>query len=225
MPRARQASPMPRTASPSCHMISGRSGLPKLRLLVRADRLAARARDVARRFGHGQHRTAMRIEIAEAAVAIDRDRQAARRVLDADDRGRHARLGDGVGADGVVVLAIGPPLAGDGRRRRSRRSNADCADGGGPELAERRAAARACCHDGSCMGRSIHRRFVGQRAVRHVGHQHAALVNLQARSPSVTSPTCTACRSHFSNTASTSCSRPFSTTSSMRSCDSDSMIS
>ena len=31
---ARQASPMPRTASPSCHMISGRSGLPKFRLLV-----------------------------------------------------------------------------------------------------------------------------------------------------------------------------------------------
>ena len=41
----------------------------------------------------------------------------------------------------------------------------------------------------------------------------------------MTSPMCAACRSHFSKIRSTSASRPFLTTSSMRSCDSDSMIS
>ena len=43
--------------------------------------------------------------------------------------------------------------------------------------------------------------------------------------PSVTTPIFTACRSHFSKIASTSCSRPGLTTISMRSCDSESMIS
>ena len=45
------------------------------------------------------------------------------------------------------------------------------------------------------------------------------------RPESVTSPTTAASRSHLSNTASTSASRPLCTTMSMRSCDSDSMSS
>ena len=36
MPNARQASPIPRTHSANCHMISGCSGLPKLRQSVMA---------------------------------------------------------------------------------------------------------------------------------------------------------------------------------------------
>ena len=51
-------------------------GIAEVEVVGGADRLAARARDIARRFGDGEHRAAIGIEITEAAVAIDRDRQA-----------------------------------------------------------------------------------------------------------------------------------------------------
>ena len=81
---------MPSIASTNCHMISGRSGLPKFRQLVAPIGVRAGARDVARRLGDRQHRAAAGIEVAVAAVAVDRHRQRARRALHAHDAGAHA---------------------------------------------------------------------------------------------------------------------------------------
>ena len=120
---ARQAAPMPSTAFANCHMIAGRSGLPKLRQLVAAERPGAGAGDVARRFGHREHRAAVRIEVAVAAVAVDRHRQRAIGAFDAHDARAEAGQVDGVGPHHVVVLAIDPALAGDGRRAEQRQQH------------------------------------------------------------------------------------------------------
>ena len=62
-------------------------------------------------------------------------------------------------------------------------SNAACGDRGGAERREVELLHLVAASRARCIGRSIHRRFVGQRAVRHVGHQHAALVERISRSP------------------------------------------
>ena len=68
-------------------------GIAEVQAVGRAERPRAGARDVARRLGHGQHRAAVRIEVAVAAVAVDRHRQRAVGALDAHDAGAHARAG------------------------------------------------------------------------------------------------------------------------------------
>ena len=91
-------------------------GIPKIQAVGRRQGLRTRARDIARRFGDGEHRPSLRIERAVPAVAVDRHRQRAIGVLDPHDAGAHARHVDGVGADHVVVLAINPQLAADSGR-------------------------------------------------------------------------------------------------------------
>ena len=117
---ARHASPMPSTACANCHMIAGPLGIAEVQAVGRGERPRAGAGDVARRFGDREHRAALRIEIAVAAVAVDRHRQRAVGPLDAHDAGAQARQVDGVGLHHVVVLAVDPLLAGDRRRREQR---------------------------------------------------------------------------------------------------------
>ena len=77
---------MPSMASTSCAMISGRSGLPKFRLLVAATGIAPDGRQVAAALGHRELRALARIEIAVAPVAVERHRDARAGLLDAHDR-------------------------------------------------------------------------------------------------------------------------------------------
>ncbi len=70
----------------------------------------------------------------------------------------------------------------------------------------------------------IQRRIICQRGVGNIGHQFPCS-STRSLPPLVTRPTITPSSPHFSKTFSTSCSRPLSATSSMRSCDSLSMIS
>ena len=153
-------------------------GIAEVEVVGRANRLCARARDVSRRLGDGEHRALIRIQITEPPVAIDRNGEAAARVLDADDGRRHAGLRDGVGADGVIVLPVGPSLAGN---RRDGDQTLECLlRRHGRQVLERNLL------DALLPERHLHRtlvdrRFIGQRAVRHVGDERAALVNLEAR--------------------------------------------
>ena len=62
-------------------------GVAEVQAVGGAERPRAGARDVARRFGDREHRAALRIEIAVAAVAVDRHRQRAIGALDAHDAG------------------------------------------------------------------------------------------------------------------------------------------
>ena len=117
---ARHASPMPRTASASCHMISGRSGLPKFRLFVAPIGSPPAHATLRADSATASMAPAIRIQIAESAVAIDGHGQPAGGALHADDAGRRTRPGDGISADRVIVLPIGPALAGDDRRRQQR---------------------------------------------------------------------------------------------------------
>ena len=60
------------------------------------------------------------------------------------------------------------------------RSNACCADGAGARSANE-ISWTLFCQSGTSIGRLVDRGFVGQRAIRHVGDERAALVNLQPR--------------------------------------------
>ncbi len=70
----------------------------------------------------------------------------------------------------------------------------------------------------------IQRSIVGQALVRDIGHQLAVLRDAMFGF-AVTVPTIEASSPHFVKTSRTSCARGLSATSSIRSCDSDSMIS
>ena len=190
MSSARHASPMPSTASTNCHMISGRSGLPKFRQLVAPIGTRAGAGDVARRLGDGQHRAAARIEIAVAAVAVDRHRQRAIGALDAHDARAQPGSVDRVGAHHVVVLPVDPALARDRRRREQRAAARRC----GATASAQRRRDRARCTSSRYAGRVdrpvVDRRFVGQRAVRNLGDDRRRDPSRAACPSSVTSPMC-----------------------------------
>ena len=101
---------MPRTASANSHMISGFSGLPKLRQLVSASGPRAGARDVARRLGHGRDGSLVGIEGAPARIAVhgERDRLVGGRAvlaLDAHQGRVSPGAEDGVALDELVVLS------------------------------------------------------------------------------------------------------------------------
>ena len=78
-------------------MISGRSGLPKLRLLVAPIGSPPAHATLRADFGDGEHRAAIRIEVTESAVAVHRNGQPAVVPLTRDNAGGHARLRNGVG--------------------------------------------------------------------------------------------------------------------------------
>ena len=184
-------------------MISGRSGLPKFRQLVAPIGSRAGAGDVARRLGDREHRAAVRIEIAEAAVAVDRQRQRARRALDAHHAGAHAGQHERVGADHVVVLPVDPALAGDRRRGEQPQRTRRRGDGGAPSASRSTAAARPRDTPGSpsAGGRPAPRRSARGSGI---SATTAPRSFTRSRPSSVTSPMCTACRSHFSKIRSTS---------------------
>ena len=168
---------MPSTASTNCHMISGRSGLPKFRQLVAPIGMRAGAGDVARRLGDREHRAAPRIEVAVAAVAVDRHRQRARRALDADDAGAHAGEHDRVGPHHVVVLPVDPALAGDGRRREQRIEARPA-----PAPAGSVAGSKRCDLVEVRRPRRrpvVDRRLVDERGVRNLGDDRAVILDPQ----------------------------------------------
>ena len=138
-----------------------------------AERPAAGAGDVARRFSDRQDGAPIGVEVAVAAVAIDRHRQCALRALDSDDAGTHARHVDRVRPHHVIVLPIDPALAGNGRRPEERqqrlvrrRRRGQCADIELPRAGQVR---------GFRHRTVIHRRLVGQRAIRNLGDDGAAI--------------------------------------------------
>src|SRR5262249_12231655 len=94
---------------------AGALWVAKIEAVGRADWACAGTRDVPRGLGHSEHGAEVRIEIAVAAVAVERHRERAIRSLDA----HHARTKPGevdrVGAHHVIVLTINPPLAGNRR--------------------------------------------------------------------------------------------------------------
>ena len=152
----------------------GPLGVAEVQVVGGADRLGAGAGDVTGRLGHRQHRPAVRIEVAIPSVAVHRHRQSLAGALDADDAGGATGRRDGVGAHRVVELLVGPALARHDRRGQQR------LEGG---LRRRRGAQRReveLLHGGLPL-RTRHRTpvdraFVGERAGRHVGHQHAVVV-------------------------------------------------
>ena len=179
-------------------MISGFSGLPKFRQLVAPIGRRAGARHVARRLGDRQHRALARIEIAIAAVAIGRHRQRPRRALDADDAGAHPGEHQRIGAHHVVVLAIDPALAGDGRRR-EQRERMPRRGAGGAARPGRAAAPRP----GRPDVRSADRRPAPRPPARVFGiSATTSPLDFTRISPSsVTTPMCAAWRSHLSKIA------------------------
>ena len=115
-----QALVMPSITCENCHMMCGFSGLPKFRQLVAPTgvapeqatlRVASATACIAPRRG---------IEIAPAAVAIERHGESALRTLDADHaRIARARAFHGVGLHHGIVLLPDPALAADVRRWRA----------------------------------------------------------------------------------------------------------
>ena len=105
------------------------------------ERPRAGARDVARRFEHHEPRADARVEVAEARLAVGRERERLGRALHAQHRGVGARAGDRREEQLVVVLARHPRLVGDRRRREQREQLA--AEVG----AERELGARAAARD------------------------------------------------------------------------------
>ena len=84
----------------------------------RADWHCAGASNVARGFGNSVHRAEARIEIAPAAVAIERHGQPAFGPFNADHTGiARTRAFDGIGLYHVIVLLPDPAFAADIRAR------------------------------------------------------------------------------------------------------------
>ena len=106
----RAASPMPRTQPTNCPMISGRSGLPKLRLSVSASGRPPTARDIAPGLRHRLLAALVRIGLAIARRDVGGERQRLRPVVDAHHGGIAARPLHGVAADDVIVLLPHPAL-------------------------------------------------------------------------------------------------------------------
>src|ERR1700727_1579480 len=101
------ASAIPSMASTIWAMISGRSGLPKLRLLVAATGSAPTAERL-RQHSATSRRAPSRGERAVAAVPVDRHGDAGSGFLNTDDGCVAAGAREGVGANGVVVLLPDP---------------------------------------------------------------------------------------------------------------------
>ena len=95
-------------------MTSGFSGLPKFRQSVTAVGHRAGDGDVAVRLGEGELGALVGVELAEAAVAVGRDREAEAGVLvDADHAGVVGERQRGVAHDVVVVLVGDPRRVGE----------------------------------------------------------------------------------------------------------------
>ena len=184
-------------------------GVAEVQAVGRAERPRAGARDVARRFGHREHRAAIRIEIAVAAVAVHRHRQRAIGALDAHDAGAQPGQVDRVGPHHVVVLPIHPALARDRRRAEQREQRASLRRA--PGRAARARSRSSCCASARYSGSAIGRRYTGASSVSArfgISATTAPRSFTRSRPSPVTSPMRTACRSHFSKIRSTSASRP-----------------
>ena len=142
-----------------------------------ADRPSAGAGDVAGRLRHGQHRPAVRVEKAVPPVAVDRERQGARRALDAHHPGPGPGRRDGVGPHHVVVLAVDPAPARDAGRADEPQEDL----GRGAGRRQRRHVERLpCAQIRRLAARTIvERRLVGQRPVRDLRHDPAAVAHAQ----------------------------------------------
>jgi hypothetical protein len=200
----------------------GPLGLPKLRLLVAPS--AARRRT--RRCGRLRRRRARRLRADRGSSSGRCHRPtsatARYRALDAHDH-RRARAGprERVGADHVVVLLVDPALARDVGRREQGIEGRQIAGG---EAGRRSRLLRLCairavaCRDGR---RAELRRPV---AVGDLGDELAVIAHAQDAG-SVTVPILTASQVPLLEDGEDFVLAPLVATSSMRSCDSESMIS
>ena len=200
----------------------GFSGLPKFRQLVRPSGSApAQARlaehsstaSTAPRYGSTATRRPLpSIETAMAGAAVEHQHRGV------------GRLGaaHGARADDAVVLLERPPArrevgAAQQRQQRARRRTSPSASMRGGARVDRVRRARP----------ARGRRPGTRRPARTTGRSPTSSPpsNTRSRSESVTSPMAVALTSHLSHTASTSATRSGSTTQSIRSCDSEIMIS
>ena len=131
----------------------GPLGIAEVQVVGRADRLAAGARDVARRLGHREHRAAIRIEVAEAAVASRPTRPAPRvvpltRTTPADAPGRAMVLVPTVWSYCRYAQRL-LAMTGDAISA----SNAACAGGARRRVVDSDSCCTRRCHAGSRIGR------------------------------------------------------------------------
>ena len=96
--------------------------VPEVEAVHERERARPCRRDVARRFEDDEPAAGARVELAEARLAVGRERERLRRALDAQHRGVGAGTGDRVQEQLVVVLARDPRLVGDRRRRERARA-------------------------------------------------------------------------------------------------------
>ena len=145
------------------------------RLRHRAD-----AREVARRLHHRETCARVRVERAEARLAVGREHERARRALEPQHRGVATRRHDGVEEQLVVVLAVDPRLVGDGRRGEQREQFVRAVGAGGEPRGQGRRGVVGV-HRGAVGGRGrgpVVHRTVAQAADgdvdhwRRVGRQH-----------------------------------------------------
>ena len=155
-------------------------GIAEVQAIGRRDRRRAGAGHVARRLGHGVHRAQLGIEIAPAAVAVERHRQAALRALHAD----HARLAAGPSTVLVCTMesycSIDPALGADVRAGQQLLQIA-----GESRLAARAATSvRHLARNGrlpALQGTVVQRRLVGQRLVGNFRDDLAVLQHAHRR--------------------------------------------
>ena len=158
------------------------------------------------------------VETQGLAVAIERESDGGAGFLDAQNGGIGALgAGDGVGADLIIVLLPDPALeqmSGAASRRGSASAMAGRFHSAGGLAGE--SAARCAADHRAALHRPTRARDFGDHLA-VMAHAQPAIAGDFADLDSF--------QTHLRNTWKTSCSRPLAATSSMRSCDSESMMS
>ena len=156
-------------ASTSCAMISGRSGFPKLRLLVAATGIAPTAERLRQHSATMRRAPSRGRQQAPPTVAVERHRDGSARFLDPDDGGVGAWTLHGVGAHHVVVLFPDPALG----------ANVGRGDEGFEIGLQIGARERWPFHRHGTVGRGVgpvvERRFVGELTIGNLGDHDAAI--------------------------------------------------
>ena len=176
------------------------------------------------RLAYRADRAEIRIECTSARIRIDLERDAAPRTLDSQHRRIAARPLNRIALHNRIVLAIRSTSS--SRRSDYPATPAALSAGTSPvTLRARLGEGSGSCTDfGATAGRSYIGASVAS-APTGISATTCPCHRIRHRRSSVIRPITTACRSHFSNTACSSASRPRSATISIRSCDSESRIS
>ena len=201
--KKRQASAMPSIDFDELRHDLGPLRIAEVQIVGGGDRQRAHRRQIAAAFGDHQLRAFARIEVAVAAVAVERHRDRGAGLLDAHDRrvGARARRACWCGPGNRTA----PRSSAWSRDRRRRAALADRACRS--RLANCRSIAGARCAAASC---AAGRRAALRRPARGSESRRRPRRDSCTRSmpSSVTTPISTASRPHFLNTRKTSSSRP-----------------